>query len=283
MSARTELHPLHRAPASRRKDRDRQGDERCGKGGRAVDRGAEADPTGGALHDQFLLRLSLRFLVILKRVCAVVNWSYKRYNPRKRGDVMIWAYRKILVAFVLCISTTGGVCASTLELERAVYRVIDWRDIQVSSDIRLNVASALLAYWRHFDERVPRLSPNEREWVIGELGATGERLKHAVNSREFALYQLKEHTSRCRNNANVLVNEISSSGQFEMFRWSKMINCYTNDHDLLIYLRTSGLSNGDRDGQVTMQLSGMILGQIVNIVLPSAMADTMGWTLSRDE
>ena len=66
-----------------------------------------------------------------------------------------------------------------------------------------------------------------------------------------------------------------------MFYWVQMLNYYDNTNDVHIYLQQAGLSDGQADGSFRADLDRLIHTSIVDTVIPSAMADTMGWTLGK--
>lgn len=173
--------------------------------------------------------------------------------------------------------------ASTKELESATYKVIPFGgDPYVSLDVRKAYANALLAYWIEFDSRVPRLSPAENEWIRQEMGAQGERLTRALSTREYALFSLSRDVDSCVSSLNRLnaVYADAAQAQAEMFVWLGPVKCYTNMDAMMTNLQRAELSDGSFDGTFYAVGSTLILHNLLDKVIPSAMADTMGWSIS---
>lgn len=189
-----------------------------------------------------------------------------------------WAGTTICVALACAQSH-----ASTKELESAIYKVIPFGgEPYVSLETRNSYVAVLLAYWNDFDRRVPRLSPSESEWLKKELDAQGERLSRAINSREYALFSLSLDLDNCVSSLNKLTAAYADSAQseLEMFLWLSMVKCYSNVDAMIANLHRAGLSDGKFDGTFYAVRSSLITSVLLDKVIPSAMADTMGWTLS---
>lgn len=173
--------------------------------------------------------------------------------------------------------------ASTKELESAILKVIPFGgEPYVRLDVRKAYANALLAYWNDFDSRVPRLSPSENDWIKQEIGAQGERLARAINSREYALFSLSLDVGNCVSslkNLNAAYAD-TAQAQTEMFLWLGMVKCYSNMDAMMTNLQRAEISDGKYDGAFYAVGSTLIMGALPDKVVPSAMADTMGWTIS---
>ncbi|WP_372838290.1 hypothetical protein [Phaeovulum sp.] len=178
---------------------------------------------------------------------------------------------------------SGQSLASTKELESAIYKVIPFGgEPYVSLETRKAYVTVLLAYWNDFDSRVPRLSPSENDWIKQEMGAQGARLTRALNSREYALFSLSLDVDKCVSSLNKLNDAYADSAkaQTEMFLWLGMVKCYSNMDAMMSNLQRAELSNGRFDGPFYAVGSNLIMGALLDKVIPSAMADTMGWTIS---
>lgn len=104
----------------------------------------------------------------------------------------------------LIASVAGGVLnpastvAGTKDLQIAIFQVIPFGgEPYVSIETRKEIVAALKSYWQNFDSRVPRLSPSERQWMNGELGARGERAVRVLDSKEYALFSLSRDVGDC--------------------------------------------------------------------------------------
>lgn len=175
--------------------------------------------------------------------------------------------------------------SSTKELESAIYKVIPFSgQSYVSLETRKEYVTALLAYWSDFDSRVPRLSPSENDWVKQEMGAQGERLTRAINSREYALFSLSLDIDNCVSSLNKLNEAYADSAktEAEMFLWLGVAKCYSHMNAMIANLQRAGISNGKFDGPFYAVGSNLTMGTLLDKVIPSAMADVMGWVISAD-
>lgn len=203
----------------------------------------------------------------MKRHCVSLSTSFFRF----------WV---ALIALHLPSATS----AATELLERQVYQTVPFGESYANLALRKDLVANIIAYWDDFDERVPRPSPSEKEWIESELSYAGERLDRAFSSAEFALFQIENHIQDCLGTlSQIRIAQGSPQTQnTEMYYWVKLINCYDGSNDILIYLQRAGLSNGRADGAFKMQGTSIVQDVLINKVIPSAMADTMGWSLSTD-
>lgn len=197
---------------------------------------------------------------------------------------MLWNFASIasVAGFLLHPAPTE---AGTKDLEVAIYQIIPFGgQPYVSIETRKEYVLALKNYWQNFDNRVPRLSPSETQWITEELGAQGERLTRALNSKEYALFSLSRDIAGCLKSLDRLENAYAepSRGQTEMFHWLSVVQCYSDLDGMMQYLRQAGLSNGRFDGPFYAVGASLIMDALLDKVVPSAMADTMGWTISAD-
>lgn len=193
--------------------------------------------------------------------------------------------RKVCAAAIVAISTVAAPAshAATKDLTKAIFSAIPWDQDQPSPEQRLAFARAIEAYWEDFDSRVPRLSPSEQEWIETEMGAQGDRLERAWNSKEYAIWSLNRHVDLCLQHIRGVLGSFESeqAKQTEMFYWLKMVNCYDGSNDLTIYLDRAGISyNDDADRHIQTPISNLAQQIIVNKVAPMAMAEAMGWTFN---
>lgn len=127
--------------------------------------------------------------------------------------------RILFLAISLVLISLTGVTAATKELSQNIYSVIGWENTSPSIETRRNFAVAIQEYWIEFEQRVPRLSPSEKEWIEGELSASGKRQSRAFESREFALRSLNKHTDVCLSNIEKVLasQEFETKQQLEIF------------------------------------------------------------------
>lgn len=164
---------------------------------------------------------------------------------------------------------------STFELQAAVTRQI-WDNgrnkNEYSVEERRQLAQSFLDYWTSFDNRIPRLSPAERQWVEQELNSgSGERLTALFNRREYGIWTLQHHVPDCRKAYTELIPNIGVNPKLEALSWARSVGCYTNRR-LGEDLRLAGLQRNDRvDGPFVMQMftiwTSAILGGVLGSVL----------------
>ena len=188
-------------------------------------------------------------------------------------------HRALIASF--CLFSSGPAFPGTAELESAIMQTIDWDQVMVPTEDRRATALAMQAYWQNFDDRVPNLSPTEEAWVDEELAGSSERVNRVLNSREYALWSINQTIDGCLTAIGSVLSSQQSNLEVEMFHWLKVLNCYHQIEDTIIYLERAGLSNGRRDGAFKMQTAGIVESRVVNYIAPSAMAETMGWTLNQ--
>ena len=190
----------------------------------------------------------------------------------------------LVAGMAVCLALTSlHSFASTKELESAIYKVIPFGgEPYVFLDTRKAYLNALLAYWNDLDSRVPRLSPSENDWIKEELGEQGERLTRAINSREYALFSLSLDVDSCVTSLSSLTAAYQDPAQAptEMFFWLGVVKCYSNMGEMMTNLQRAELSDGRFDGAFYAVGSTLIMDALLDKVIPSAMADTMGWTLN---
>lgn len=174
---------------------------------------------------------------------------------------------------------------TTLEPAKRVIQAVPFSEFYATRDQRVEMAAGIVEYWEDFNSRLPRLSPSELEWLTTELHTTDiVRLGRAYQTREFHLWQLANLADQCTSAANNLVAALNTAAQYdtEMFHWTKVASCYhESDGSIFDHLRAARLdeTSDEKDGFL---LDHMILSKVLNVIIPSAMVDTMGWTLNKD-
>jgi hypothetical protein len=192
-----------------------------------------------------------------------------------------WTLRRILTTIAAVVAGPTYAEVGPKELEKAIFAAVP-REVELPNSVqRLAFAQAIERYWEDFDSRIPRLSPKEEEWVRAELEKGGDRLMHLYSSKEYAIWNLNDHTDLCLNNVRQVIQAfVSPDGmQTEMFYWLKMIICYDGGSDLEINLENAGIPFNDDAGMYPqLPVSTYVQRIIVNKVGPAAMAETMGWS-----
>lgn len=205
---------------------------------------------------------------------------YSRYSPAI-PEVPLRLY---LASILLCVCTSAS-AYTNIDTARRAYAAIPFSNIYANKDQRSEMAVAIQAYWQDFDNRLPRLSLNELEWLKSELDTTDNaRLSRAVQTREFSLWELASISDQCTNAVAGLVIAINTPAQeqTEMFHWSKVANCYHQSNGSLFrHLRGARLDTND-DANDGHTLDSLMLSRILLVIIPSSIADTMGWELNSE-
>lgn len=170
---------------------------------------------------------------------------------------------RIAVSLLLFAGLSPLAFASTVELERAVALALHLSDSgPMPPEQRRELVAASLAYWRHFDGRIPRNSPADDEWLSAELDTTDmARIVRATNSPAYALRELAFWSTHCVEFFQYLSEAIGTDKTFELYLWLKATQCYSRA-DTGRQLRTAGLSDGTNDGAFKMLTFSLVLSTI---------------------
>jgi hypothetical protein len=194
----------------------------------------------------------------------------------------------ILRWFVLFFSVFLGSNATAFtDVEKAGFALTSLppNTIRATRDQRANMASEIYEYWSILDKRLPRLSPTDAEWVRGEfLSNDGIRVARIINTPEYHLLSLGNLVDRCLDGSQALTHVFVSDPpqNTEMFYWTKVAECYHSSEAYISkHLRETGLIEDDSSIK-GHSFDHMILSKILKIIIPSAMADEMGWDLSKN-
>lgn len=182
------------------------------------------------------------------------------------------------------IFATAASAYTDIHSARRAYQAVTFGEFYAERAKRVEMAEAVHDYWSDFDSRLPRLSPSELEWLTGELDTTDMvRIDRVMRTREFSLWELGNLADQCIGAAKGLIAALETPAQHEteMFRWIKVASCYHGSDDSIFrYLKGAGLDrSGDAEDGHT--LDHLMLSRILDIIIPSSMADTMGWTFGR--
>ncbi len=189
----------------------------------------------------------------------------------------------LLAVFVLTTMGWGASSAATKELSSAVWNAISMDENTPDFDMRRRFAQAIEAYWKDFDARIPRLSPQEREWLEEEIRSSEKRLLRATESPEFAIWKLNQRMETCLGTIRKVLNAMANEAarQFEMYYWPKMVNCYDRPRDVEIYLDRAGIPHDDQMEYGLVERFLLVRQSILNGVATAAMFETMGWSLAK--
>ena len=192
---------------------------------------------------------------------------------------------KVCLLIALLVASPSVAAAFTsLDIARRVNSSVTFGEIYVDASQRKTMALAAEEYWADFDKKLPRLSPAELKWVEGELDTSeSSRLARIMNTKEFNLWSLANVVDNCKASISRLLGSQNDPAlaSSEMFNWLKVANCYRESENS-IRDSLNGAGFPQESGVIVgYALDNMILGNILNVVIPSAMADTMGWTLSK--
>ncbi|MBV7522051.1 hypothetical protein [Ensifer sp. ENS12] len=161
---------------------------------------------------------------------------------------------------------------STKELDIAAMQATRFGLKPMPAADRQALAEAALAYWKSFDSRIPRNSPQTLEWLRGEMNTTdGTRISKVTGSPEYAVMHLADISENCVSLFESLTKSIAGDRLTEMYLWTKTLSCHKSPDDLLVYLQRAGLSNGRYDGEFQLQHFGFyhstVTGHIANALI----------------
>jgi hypothetical protein len=189
-----------------------------------------------------------------------------------------------LLVALLVIPPSAASAFTSLDIARRV--IPTFSEIYIDASSRKSMALVVQEYWADFDRKLPRLSPAEQKWVEGELNTTeSSRLSRIMSTKEYHLWALAGVVDNCKVVVARVINTQNDPtlATSEMFEWLKVANCYHQSNgNVFEHLNGAGIRQ-ETPWEAGYGLDNMILGSILNVVIPSAMADTMGWTLSRAE
>jgi len=186
-----------------------------------------------------------------------------------------------LLVALLVVSPGAASAFTSLDIARRV--LPSFGEIYIDASKRKAMALAVQEYWADFDAKLPRLSPAELTWVAGELDTSDTaRLSRIMGTKEYHLWALANIVDNCQVVVARVINRQNDPAlaSSEMFEWLKVANCYhQSGGQILQHLNGAGIRQ-DTPWKNGYGFDNLILGSILNVVIPSAMADTMGWTLS---
>jgi len=108
----------------------------------------------------------------------------------------------------------------------------------VPAEKRKKIALALENYWSAFADRIPRLPPNELEWVTSEIASEiPDRMIGLIDRAEFAKFTLLETATRCMQNYRNIARILNQRA--EATEWVSSIRCYI--YDIKHYLEKANL------------------------------------------
>lgn len=166
---------------------------------------------------------------------------------------MSWS-RCLLVALLLVCPMAAT--AGSEAMQRAALPEGAWQPGPLPPTKRRQMALGLEAYWKDVADRIPRLSPAEKEWIEEELKTTDmTRLISAMNKREGALHMALDATEFCRNAYSAVVKTVGRGATVEALSWVHSLRCYASTSDLPQHLYRAGLISQPRnDAEIKMQL-----------------------------
>jgi hypothetical protein len=158
----------------------------------------------------------------------------------------------ILLLALLLLPSSGW--TSTKTLDRAVGTATLYALKEMPKAARQTLAKAGLAYWKSFDERIPRNSPQVEEWLKSELSTTDiDRIRRVTTGPEYALNSLAQTSKDCVTLFNMLVDNPEVPALTELYLWTKTLSCYKSPNDILLFLKTAKLSDGHLDGRFSLE------------------------------
>ena len=106
--------------------------------------------------------------------------------------------KKLFLAGCALLVLAGTTAASTHDLDVQMNMSTTGPVPDDSKAARIKLASRALVYWKSFDDRIPRNSPAENEWLDRELKSKEtSRVTKALNSPEIAIRNLTVRSDSC--------------------------------------------------------------------------------------
>lgn len=103
-------------------------------------------------------------------------------------------FKKMLLSYLAVLLVTWGgsvAMASTKKLDDDVISALKLSTFSFTEHDRLNLAKQAAVYWKNFNSRVPRNSPDDKEWLSQDLFSTdNKRVYLALSSKQYALSKL---------------------------------------------------------------------------------------------
>lgn len=168
-----------------------------------------------------------------------------------------------MIAALMLIAGVIPAHASTTSLDNQVIQAIQLSNFTFTADDRRKLALSALNYWKSFDSRIPRNSPEDQKWLEEELSVTDmNRINQAVASPQYARMQLTTLSTTCVDLFQNLPNTIGKNQLNEAYFWLKIVQCYAHPNATLNYLRTARVSNGQEDGEISITHFRMLINQV---------------------
>lgn len=147
---------------------------------------------------------------------------------------------KYIMALVLTILAATAAEAATKELDRAAFEVLIKQPLTQAD--RKQAATALYNYWVYFDNRIPRNTPEDEQWLKSENSSGDvQRMIAVVDSKPRARASLVSASSYCVDIFNKLAAD-NDNLQLEMYLWMKSTPCYSNNERIIRELSTIELA-----------------------------------------
>lgn len=168
-----------------------------------------------------------------------------------------------MIAALMLIAGVILAHASTTSLDNQVIQAVQLSNFTFTADDRRKLALSALTYWKSFNSRIPRNSPEDQKWLEEELSVTDmNRINQAVASPQYARMQLTTLSTTCVDLFQNLPNTIGKNQLNEAYFWLKIVQCYAHPNATLNYLRTARVSNGQEDGEISITHFRMLINQV---------------------
>jgi hypothetical protein len=156
----------------------------------------------------------------------------------------------ILAGFAISAS------AATEELQRKAMPSEFWSGKTMTVEARREFAVGVLDYWKAVSERIPRLSPKERDWIKTELSTSDTaRFVAAMNRKEGALYLAADAVDFCVKSYREIIPLLGKDSRSEALAWVNSMRCYASTDELRIHFYKAGLISEPRvDKEIKMQM-----------------------------
>ncbi|WP_170446221.1 hypothetical protein [Ruegeria arenilitoris] len=162
------------------------------------------------------------------------------------------------------------------ELDNLQELSIDFEKDYGSKENRVEARKTLENLIDAIDRAVPRLSPDEREWVKAEIRKSGSAAERALRSPEYALMELNDWMDECSTKFQQIKSyqEGDDPYNYELAGWISLRECmyFEEVFDYAYQSEMPGLAPGMTSAQFFSRVF------VFESVVRGYLANEMGWT-----
>lgn len=190
--------------------------------------------------------------------------------------------KPIAAAVIACLWCEASF-AGTEELTMDIFKNAQIGRLYMTREERDVLADSILRYWNNVNSRIPRLSPQEKEWLDTEINGDTDRMLRAIDKKESALDVAGRIAEQCVTAIEGLINNrphYATAPNLETFNWLEVARCYLKSQGIEYQLEKAGLSVGHADGSFYLIGNDTVLERVLDSVMLSSLADAEGWPIN---